>query len=586
MSPELYIVSDDKSILTMRPVFGEYYTIHEISGKIRGFVMYKLDQYEPIHKLYGPAHRKQVFPNANWAFLLHTAKNLAAAFATIHSNGHIIGDINQGNVYVAPDSTVKLIDCDSFQMFFNNKIYPCEVGISHFTPPEMQALKSYNGFHRTQNHDNFGLAVLCFHLLFMGRHPFSGIYQGKHYLTLEEAIKNYQFAFGKKPYLREVKPPPNCITMEVIPDNLANLFELAFTENTSSYFSRPTAVNWFGVLDNFEKQLVTCRRESIHVYYRNLPNCPWCQLEEKSGILFFVSTLNDSIKSPNFNIEKIWSKIVSIQSPGPAPVLDLNKIKVSPTPLPPEVLLAKVKIVSIRIIAVLMLIFSIFLAIGLKIFGIVIIGLFISMAINKASEKNSPEYYRRKNILVLAEKDWKEKEKEWERATGDYVFKDKLNYLHKIRNEYKNLPAKYSKEKQNLHSTIRERQLNKYLSQFFIDNYRITSIGQGRKAILSSFGIETAADITMHRILNIDGFGPYLTKELMLWRKSIENKFVFNPQIGIDPYDIKALNHKFQNEKNKIENQLLTGIELLVKAKNEALENKISKLVIELKKST
>ena len=40
-------------------------------------------------------------------------------------------------------------------------------------------------FHGRINHDNFGLAVLIFQLLFMGRHPFSGRYQrpGRHALS-------------------------------------------------------------------------------------------------------------------------------------------------------------------------------------------------------------------------------------------------------------------------------------------------------------------------------------------------------------------------------------------------------------------
>jgi DNA-binding helix-hairpin-helix protein with protein kinase domain len=36
--------------------------------------------YEPMHKVYGPTHRKEVFPHADWRFLVRTAKNLAAAF--------------------------------------------------------------------------------------------------------------------------------------------------------------------------------------------------------------------------------------------------------------------------------------------------------------------------------------------------------------------------------------------------------------------------------------------------------------------------------------------------------------------------
>jgi len=53
---------------------------HGRNGPVRGFLMPKVVGYEDIHKLDGPAHRKQLFPKADWAFLVNTARNVAAAF--------------------------------------------------------------------------------------------------------------------------------------------------------------------------------------------------------------------------------------------------------------------------------------------------------------------------------------------------------------------------------------------------------------------------------------------------------------------------------------------------------------------------
>ena len=158
--------------------------------------MPKLAGYYPIHKIYSPAHRKQQFPKADWAFLVHVTRNTAAAFAGIHSRGHVVGDVNQGNLFVATNALVKLIDCDSFQFQQNGRAFPCDVGVAHFTPPELQNAKTFRGIRRQQNHDNFGLAVLMFHLLFMGRHPFSGVYSGKEDMPIEKAIATFRFAFS------------------------------------------------------------------------------------------------------------------------------------------------------------------------------------------------------------------------------------------------------------------------------------------------------------------------------------------------------------------------------------------------------
>jgi DNA-binding helix-hairpin-helix protein with protein kinase domain len=80
---------------------------------------------------------------------------------------------------------------------------------------------------------------------------------------------------------------------------------------------------------------------------------------------------------------------------------------------------------------------------------------------------------------------------------------------------------------------------------------------------LASFGIETAADIDPHKIKGIKGFGKSLTDELMLWRKSLESRFRFDPQKGIDPADMAVLNQKFRQRRMQIEGVLLASPEQL-----------------------
>ena len=84
------------------------------TGNVVGFLMPRIDDHHEIHKLYSPATASD-FPDADWGFLAHAARNLAAAFDAVHRHGHVIGDVNQGNVLVA-QATVRLIDCDSFQI--------------------------------------------------------------------------------------------------------------------------------------------------------------------------------------------------------------------------------------------------------------------------------------------------------------------------------------------------------------------------------------------------------------------------------------------------------------------------------------
>ena len=48
---------------------------------VQGFIMPRVGGYREIHSLYGPAHRKKAFPQADWSFLVHAARNLASAFS-------------------------------------------------------------------------------------------------------------------------------------------------------------------------------------------------------------------------------------------------------------------------------------------------------------------------------------------------------------------------------------------------------------------------------------------------------------------------------------------------------------------------
>ena len=151
-------------------------TLHERrGGPVVGILMPRVSGKAPIHMVYSPAHRRQDYPKVAWDFLLYVARNVAASFEAVHSHGHVLGDVNQNSFMVGRDSKVVLIDSDSFQVDARGTLHLCEVGVSHFTPPELQSLRSFAGFTRTASHDNFGLALLIFHVLFGGRHPFSGV---------------------------------------------------------------------------------------------------------------------------------------------------------------------------------------------------------------------------------------------------------------------------------------------------------------------------------------------------------------------------------------------------------------------------
>ncbi len=185
-------------------------------GPVAGIVMPRVRGHSEIHSLYSPAHRKLHFPDKDWAFLIHVAMNVAAVFDTLHSKSIVIGDVNQGNVLVSPQGTICLIDCDSFQVEANGRHFPCGVGVAHFTPPELQG-QSFQGVVRTVNHDLFGLAILIFHLLCMGRHPYAGRYVGKgEPPPIEKAIEQYRYAYSQSSGSLQIIPPPQTLLLPAV----------------------------------------------------------------------------------------------------------------------------------------------------------------------------------------------------------------------------------------------------------------------------------------------------------------------------------------------------------------------------------
>lgn len=505
------------------------------TGQICGFSMLKVAEYKPIHMLYGPSHRKQIFPQANWRFLVRAAKNCAAAFAVIHKYGYVVGDVNEGNIVVDKQACIQLIDCDSFQIRGKNeRKFFCEVGVAQFTPPELQNLKNFKT-ERIPNNDNFGLSVIIFQLLFMGRHPYSGVFHGNGDMPLEKAIAEYRYAFGKTASTKNISPPPNSVEISIVPLEIRAAFEEAFTEAGIQRPYRPSAKQWWELLNNLENKLKQCSLESMHIFYSELSTCPWCNLETKSGILLFVE-LEPVTK---FDLSIIWQKIIAIKHPGPLPIISPKNYSCVPASLPS----------------------------GLQ-KSVLATKIFVFLPGKERDEKN-----KRQNKFQTCQKNWAAINQRWKKEAGGEEFKVQFNQLTHLKQNYESLEKEYKMALVTLQSTARERQLKKFLSSCFIDSYTIPRIGVGRKATLRSFGVETAADISYGKIQSIPGFGDALTSELLIWRKQVESRFKFDPAKGVEKSDRHLLKQKFIPRMRPIERGLESGIEKL-----DQIQKKIFKI--------
>ncbi|MFN8515474.1 MAG: hypothetical protein U0841_23395 [Chloroflexia bacterium] len=291
-------------------------TLHrEAGGPVAGLLMPRIEGHQAIHTLYSPKSRLTAFPQAGWPFLVHAAANAARAFAAIHEHGHVIGDVNHGNLVVSPQATVKLIDCDSFQIAAGDLLYRCEVGVATHTPPELQG-KSFREVTRTPNHDAFGLAVIIFQLLFMGRHPFSGAYSGPGEMPLERSISEFRFAYSKHAADYQMHAPPATPALVTVSPEVATLFERAFAAEGATV-GRPTPQEWVPALTALGSSLTQCRQSRAHHYLKTLPACPWCPIERKAGVLLFgLASYDVKEAQSGFDLQAVWAQIAAV---GPAP---------------------------------------------------------------------------------------------------------------------------------------------------------------------------------------------------------------------------------------------------------------------------
>lgn len=548
-------------------------TLHATyGGPVVGFLMARVTAPAPIHLLYSPAHRRQDYPKAAWDFLVCTARNTAAAFETLHSHGHVLGDVNQRNFLVGNDSTVVLIDCDSFQINAKGEIHRCEVGVSHFTPPELQCLKSYGRIERTCNHDNFGLALLIFHILFGGRHPYSGVPLNKSVgQALETDIKAFRYAYARDARLRGIAPPPKSIPLALVSDGVRGMFETAFTELGASS-GRPNARQWKAALDSMRQRLKKCETSSMHFYPDHLSCCPWCELESQGVIYFIDLGLGFTTTASGFDVRKAWAVIEAVPAPVRVIIPNMANITVMPVPLPPDVSDTG-PVALIRILIVLG-------ALGLTVAApgawfLIVIGAVVAYIKSGSAgkAKRDEERTKRRAALDQALMDYEALENHVRKEKGPDGFVAKKQELARLRDEYQSLPTIEKKELERLHATAEERQKQQFLDRCFIDSANISGIGPAKKAALRSFGIETARDVDWQKVQSVRGFGEVLTRAVVDWKKSCERRFAFNASSAVSEADKNAVRAKIAMRKRAIEVVLSSGAADLQRFQREAAKN-------------
>lgn len=511
------------------------------SKTVRGLVMERIADAFPLHELYGTTTRSRRFPTAQWGHLVLAARNLAAAFGTLHERGIVVGDVNQGNLLVDANMCVRLIDCDSFQVTHRKHVFRCPVGTPHFTPPELQSMKLIE-VNRSVDHDAFGLAILIFHLLFVGRHPFAGRFHGEGDMTIERAIAERRFAFSHDREATQVEPPPASLTLDDLPAGLGDLFERAFRASGDKP-RRPGPEEWIAQLESLIKHRKVCSLEDAHVYSGASLECPWCRIENAGGPTFFLNlgVVDGSSESRLEALDAQLEKIDAIHFPDlPNSALKLPRLPLAMKPSEKPDLGAADKTAAGVIASAVLCLGGAFYWPVLAVGAVGSLGAAAALAFGAAGKDRRKELLERDAVLNG-------------RLHEIAADARKIAMGHAARHEeYEAYAAsvstglqRYHSDTEDMETILRQLQVEQkedHLRGFSLRDYRrrIKGLTPQILAVLESYGIDSAYHVQKDLLLGVPLISPSLTIELQNWRAGVEQKFEYRPEEGMSERELNA----------------------------------------------
>jgi DNA-binding helix-hairpin-helix protein with protein kinase domain len=425
---------------------------------------------------------------------------VATAFLSLHEHGVVIGDVNEQNIKVRTDATVRIIDCDSFQFSHGGQLFTSDVGTPIWTPPELQG-SSVQGLARSVNHDAFGLAQLIFLLLFAGRYPYAGKPVTNAQLSPEDAIRKYAFAYAPPHKNQLLAPPPGAPPFDTLPEQLRGLFLRAFSEGAAASGTRPTPAEWIAALQELAENLTACPGFRQHVYWKGAARCPWCAvtLAVKTDLFPGLGCRGEEALAPTQEhlvlarrLQALAFHPLEFVEPSPFAVATFLSNRTQPRPRRP------------------------LLAAALRFVGL------------------SPSTAKTFDLLHLEHHDVEQRLLKLRRL-ADALTQQHLArcrpFLQKavaLAVKLRDLPALRLDALEQLRDKHSALAMERFLEGFLLRRVKISGIGGTRLAALLSAGITTAADIREDTIRAVPWIGSACAAKLLAWRQECEAQFKFD----------------------------------------------------------
>lgn len=534
-------------------------------GVVRGFLMGRISARQDAHRLYSPKSRRRTFPDADFRFVVRAATNLARAFGQIHSASHVIGDVNHGNALIGKDGTAVLIDCDSIQVRDRSRTFFCDVGTPLFTPPELQG-KAFRGLHRSENHDRFGLAVLIFHLLFQGRHPFAGVFADGE-MPLERAIAESRFAYGAHAASLGMAQPPGTLALTTFGRPIARLFERAFAPPGGEE-ERPSAIEWIEALQALENELAACPVRPRHFHPRGA-SCCWCEIETLTGARLFDDRQGPSADADAVTAEQLWKAIEGVHPPA---ALELPgfawKNGVVPAGQFQRSKLRKEYLNGIPMLLVSSIIWAGLLGFVFGEFNsiVAIAALTLSGITTLGATVGSDDQLRLPRALRV---EWERALAQWRKTGSAHLFASARLELEKSQRTLRELVDQQRKDVERLMQHLESKQRQAYLDTIEIDEALFVEVSKAQVENLASRGFRTAGDIRRHRAKVAKVVPAPAAEELRAWAAQCSDDFKFTTRDPTYIADAAKIEETYSRQRRAILEELRRGPELLAAKRDE-----------------
>jgi DNA-binding helix-hairpin-helix protein with protein kinase domain len=405
------------------------------------------------------------------------------------------------------------------------------------------------------------MAVLLFQLLFLGRHPFMGVFDShrEEMLSLDTAISQYKFVYAMDERSPEVRLPPFVPRLSDYPQNVRELFNRSFTRDGITK-GRSTATEWIDVLVPLSAATKQCSANPNHQYLSSSTQCPWCRVEGFIGMAIFGIRIGTA-QTVVFDINAFWTQIDSIRAipePYQRPDLEALQAQSLPDSAIPEIVIKRrqFRIGGVALLTAISCVATFWFPVPLAFFAIVIALIACAKLWSRGSIQAKPFVEEHSSALAA----FKSAEQAFDKsAESPVAFTNQKKRLEQDKTEYLAIPAQRSKKRADLEATREQKQRQRFLEGFRIEDEQIPNLGEKTKMILYTWGILDASDVEPSKISQIKGFGPVRQQSLLVWRASKEAKFRFNPKEPIDPSDLNALEQEFAQKATVLRSRLSAG---------------------------